>query len=197
MFVCVCIMSMCVCVLSPLCHVTTLIKASTTDANLKTRMTQKSLSWCERNQYWAHYFFHNEKVVCVTLLILILVHGPLLFGNFLGCPLYSSQHAGSAQVFWVAFSRKANKFDIIDNKQRISRLIKSTQDKHCKISFLLDVTKESDDFKILPVCQRQIKKSTSSRRTELITSWKRVFQNNNLHGVGFTVALIYKQIEFL
>lgn len=122
---------------------------------------------------------------------------PTLFGNFPGCPLYSSQHAGSAQVFWLAFSRKGNKFAIIDNKQSISRLIKSAQDKHCKISFLLDVSKETNDFKIMPVCQWQIKKSSGGQRTQLITSWKSLFQNNNLHGPGCTVALGYKEMKFL
>lgn len=151
-------MCVCVCVLSPVCHVTTLIKAITTDANLKTRATKKKKR-CEGNQNWAHYFFHNEKVVCVTLLILILVHGPLLFGNFPGCPLCSSQHAGSTHFFWAAFSRKGKTFDIIDNKQRISRLIKSAQDKHCKMSFLLDVSEESKDMHNTPVCQWQREKA--------------------------------------
>lgn len=62
-------------------------------------------------------FFHNEKAVCVTLLM--LVHGLLLFGNFPGRPLGSSQRAGTFFFFLFFFLscifRKGQ--GIIDNKQ--------------------------------------------------------------------------------
>lgn len=92
-----------------MCHVTTLIKAITTDADLKIRTTEikKVALDVQGIRIGAHYFFHNEKAVCVTLLTLILVRGPLLFGNFPGHPLFSSPHAGSADFFWAAFSKKA------------------------------------------------------------------------------------------
>lgn len=49
----------------------------------------------------AFAFFHNEKAVCETLQM--LVHGPLLFGNFPGRPISSSQHAGIFQFLVFLF----------------------------------------------------------------------------------------------